>query len=259
MYHARAANLVWLVEKASTHRQVESIIAETLTSDVMDREALYHAFGTLWRLTGSLFPCQYARYSHLTYCIEDSNLPGFSLKVPLMIILDALKNDDPGLRRVGETWMRCSLRSYLRYRTSFVPLPSSDLSYCSSVLDPILYDLLDPSMKRISSVTKINGKELQGFSYERSFDQTYVNHLLETLLSVVKFGGQGFGKTARMNLVRRSHSSGLVDRILSGELHCFFTQLVRRLTCAYSSRIDRSQCYLPGRSFRGAHSVRGRL
>ena len=225
MYHARAANLVWLVEKASSHRQVESIIAETLTSsDVMDREALYHAFGTLWRLTGSLFRCQYARSSHLTYRIEDSNLPGFSLKVPLMIILDALKNDDPGIRRVGETWMRCSLRSYLRYSTSFVHLPSSDLSYYPSVLDPILYDLLDPSMKRIPSVTKINGKELQGFSYERSFDQTYVNHLLETLLSVVKFGGQGFGKTARMNLVRRSHSSGLVERILSGELLCFFKQ-----------------------------------
>jgi hypothetical protein len=55
MYHARAANLVWLIEKTSTHRQVESIIAETLTSpDLMDREALYHAFGALWRLTGSL-------------------------------------------------------------------------------------------------------------------------------------------------------------------------------------------------------------
>jgi hypothetical protein len=55
MYHARAANLVWLVEKTSTHRRVESIIAETLTSpDVLDREASYHAFGALWRLTGSL-------------------------------------------------------------------------------------------------------------------------------------------------------------------------------------------------------------
>jgi hypothetical protein len=159
-------------------------------------------------------------YSHLTHLIEDSNLPGFSLKVPLMIILDALKSDDPGLRRVGETWMRCSLKSYLRYGTPFSHLPSSYLSYCSSVLDPILCDLLDPSMRRISYVTKINGKELQGFSYERSFNQTYVNHLLETLLSVVKFGGQGFGKTARMNSVRRSHSSELVERILSGELRC---------------------------------------
>jgi len=54
MYHARAATLVWLVEKTSTHRRVESIIAETLTSPgVLDREASYHAFGALWRLTGS--------------------------------------------------------------------------------------------------------------------------------------------------------------------------------------------------------------
>lgn len=147
--------------------------------------------------------------------IEDSNLPGFSLKVPLMITLDTLKNDDPGLRRVGETWMRCSLRSYLRFSTSFSHLPPSDMSYRTSVLDPILYDLLDSSMKRIPFVTKINGRELQSLSYERPFDQAYVNHLLETLLSVVKFGGQGFGKTARMNSVRRSYSSELVERILS--------------------------------------------
>ena len=133
-----------------------------------------------------------------------------------MIILDTLKSDDPALRRIGETWMRCSLRSYLRYTTSLFRLPSSDLSYFS-VLDPILYDLLDPSVRRIPSATRINGKQLQSFSYERPFDQTYVNHLLETLLSVVKFGGQGFGKTARMSLVRKSHSSVLVERILSGE------------------------------------------
>jgi hypothetical protein len=61
MYHARAANLVWLVEKTSTHRRVESIIAETLASpNVLDREASYHAFGALWRLTGSpLSPLTY--------------------------------------------------------------------------------------------------------------------------------------------------------------------------------------------------------
>ncbi len=145
-----------------------------------------------------------------------------------MIILDALKNDDPGLRRVGETWMRCSLKSYLRYSTSFSNLSLSDSSYRISVLDPILYDLLDPSVKRISSVTKINGRELQSFSYERSFDQTYVNYLLETLLSVVKFGGQGFGKTARMNSVRRSYSSELVERILSGGSHCLLTLLTQQ-------------------------------
>jgi hypothetical protein len=54
MYHARAASLVWILEKTSTHHQVESIIAETLTSPRgPDSEASYHAFGNLWRLTGS--------------------------------------------------------------------------------------------------------------------------------------------------------------------------------------------------------------
>ena len=67
------------------------------------------------------------------------------------------------------------------------------------------------------STTKVNGKQLQGYSYERPFDQTYVNHLLETLLSVVKFGGQGFGKTARTSLVRRCQHSGFVERIQSGK------------------------------------------
>jgi hypothetical protein len=141
-----------------------------------------------------------------------------------MIILDTLKSDDPGLRRIGETWMRCSLRSYLRYAISLFHPPSSDISSKPSILDPILYDLLDPSVKRIPSVTKINGKPLQSFSYERSFDQTYVNHLLETLLSVVKFGGQGFGKTVRASPVRKSHSPELVERIISGELHRFPAQ-----------------------------------
>jgi len=37
----------------------------------------------------------------LTYRLEDSNLPGFSLKVPLIITLETLKNDDPTLRRIG--------------------------------------------------------------------------------------------------------------------------------------------------------------
>jgi hypothetical protein len=224
MYHARAANLVWLVEKSSAYRQVESIIAEILTSPDIDREASYHAFGALWRLTGSPPPTFVFWVQSLTHFIEDSNLPGFSLKVPLMIILDTLKSDDPGLRRIGETWMRCSLRSYLRYILSLFYLSLPDLSSRSSVLDPILYDLLDPSVKRIPSVTKVNGKQLQSFSYERQFDQTYVNHLLETLLSVVKFGGQGFGKTARTSSVRKSHSSELVERIISGELNRFLAQ-----------------------------------
>lgn len=32
-----------------------------------------------------------------------------------MIMLETLKSDNPGIHRMGETWMRCSLKSYIRY------------------------------------------------------------------------------------------------------------------------------------------------
>lgn len=47
--------------------------------------------------------------------IQDDNLlPGFRFKVPMMITLETLSSDDAAIRRIGETWMRCNLKSYLR-------------------------------------------------------------------------------------------------------------------------------------------------
>ena len=67
-------------------------------------------------------------------------------------------------------------------------------------------------------MTKLHGKELQAFSYERPFDQSYIRYLLETLLSVARLGGQGFSKTTRANHVRRSHHVDLTRRVEMGEL-----------------------------------------
>lgn len=77
---------------------------------------------------------------------------------------------------------------------------------------------MDPSIRRIPTTTQIRGRELQGFLYERSFDQRYTNHLLEMLLSIVRFGGQGFAKTARTTVIKRSHHGGLIERVESGKL-----------------------------------------
>ena len=81
------------------------------------------------------------------------------------------------------------------------------------VLDPILYELLDPSILRIPTTFKVRGREIPGFLYERPFDQSIVNHLLETLLSMVTFGGQGFAKAARTSSIKRSYHSGLMQRV----------------------------------------------
>ncbi|KAG6817586.1 hypothetical protein H0H87_006963 [Tephrocybe sp. NHM501043] len=183
VYHVRAVNLIWSLEAATTQPHVESILAQTMTSpESRNVHEAYEAFGVLWRLT------------------EDNLLPGFRFKVPMMIVLDTLKSEDPSRRRIGETWMRCSLKSYLR------------------VLDPILYELLDPSVRRIPSAVKVHGRELQVFFYERPFDQRYTNHLLDLLLSIIRFGGQGFAKTARSTPIRRSHHTGLVQRVESGAI-----------------------------------------
>ncbi|KAI0323044.1 Dopey, N-terminal-domain-containing protein [Amylostereum chailletii] len=216
-YHLRCVNLAWEFEGCTQGQHFESIIAQSLASpESRSNEGSYEAFGVFWRLT------------------EDNMLPGFHLKVPLMIVLDTLKNDDPSLRRIGETWMRCNLKSYLR------------------VLDPLLYDLLDPSLHRTPSVTRLHGKELPDFSYERPFDQTYIRYVLETLLSVVRFGGQGFGKTARSSHIRRSHHTGLVERVeLSGMTHADATYqdvLVEVLTRLLQSecKVKRVQTMVPG-------------
>ncbi|KAL0565856.1 hypothetical protein V5O48_016166, partial [Marasmius crinis-equi] len=177
-YHMRAVNLIWSLEASTVRPHVESILAQSLASpESRNVQEAYESFGVLWRLT------------------EDNLSPGFKFKVPMMIVLDTLKSEDPNLRRIGETWMRCNLKSYIR------------------VLDPILFDLLDPSIRRNPVTVKIGGRELPSYLYERPLDQRYAHHLLEMLLSIVRFGGQGFAKTARTSPVKRSQHAGLVERV----------------------------------------------
>ncbi|KAG2022683.1 hypothetical protein CC2G_000411 [Coprinopsis cinerea AmutBmut pab1-1] len=177
-YHARVVTLICGLETSTKGSHVESIIAQTMTSPESRNVAeAYEAFGILWRLT------------------DDSFLPGFRFKVPLMCVLETLKSNDPNLYRVGETWMRCSLKSYLR------------------LLDPILYDLLDPTILRTPHTFKVQKRELGGFLYERPFDQRLINHLVETLLSIVGFAGQGFSKAAVSSSIKRSLHPGLVQRV----------------------------------------------
>ncbi|KAI1794036.1 Dopey, N-terminal-domain-containing protein [Ganoderma leucocontextum] len=177
-YHTRVVNLIWSLERLGTQPHVESVIAQSLSARLpSELQDACEAFGVLWRLT------------------DDNMLPGVHLKVPMMSMLETLRSDDPKLRRIGETWMRCNLKSYLR------------------VLDPMLFDLLDPNIRYSPSTAVLKGKQLQGFDYERPFDQHYVNYLLETLLSVAKFGGLGFCKVARTTPISRSLHSALLQRL----------------------------------------------
>lgn len=109
-------HLIWNLEHVLKRPYVESVIAQSLTSpESRNIQERYEAFGVFWRLTGAPgFITPTSRYELIRSLSEDDMLPGFRFRIPMMMVLDTLKNDDPNLRRIGETWMRCSLKSYLR-------------------------------------------------------------------------------------------------------------------------------------------------
>lgn len=175
-YHVRVVQLLWDVQDIIPHHDFQSVIAKTLSSQKQGQGDAYEAFGVLWRLT------------------DDSLVPGYRCKMPLLIVLDTLRSEDMHVRRVGETWMRCSLKSYIR------------------VIEPVLFDLLDPAVKRSSATFTFNGRDTRGYTYERPIDQHKFIYILEALLSVVRYGGQGFGRVARTTLVQRTLYPGLMAR-----------------------------------------------
>lgn len=96
-YHVQAVSLIWAVQDISRFRHVEAAICHRLTTtDGRAKAEAFEAFGNLWRFT------------------EDSQLPGVKLSMAMRIMLDALHSSDLTVRRAGEAWMRCSLKSYVR-------------------------------------------------------------------------------------------------------------------------------------------------
>lgn len=96
--HVQAVSLLWALEDVSGFQLVESAICRRLCSKQEEqRMSAYEAFGNLWRFT------------------DDSHLPGVRLGIAMRIMLDALRSHDLATRRAGEAWMRCSLKSYLRW------------------------------------------------------------------------------------------------------------------------------------------------
>ena len=96
-FHMQAVALIWALEDLSKYKHVEAAICQGLTAkDLRTRSAAYEAFGNLWRFS------------------DDSLLPASRLSIPMRMMLDALRSDDLSTRRVGEAWMRCSVKSYLK-------------------------------------------------------------------------------------------------------------------------------------------------
>ncbi|KAI5481667.1 cellular morphogenesis-related protein [Pseudohyphozyma bogoriensis] len=181
-----SVQLMWGVEALSDCRHVESMISERLSSpNPAIRLPAFEAFGNLWRFT------------------EDSQLPGVVLRTPMFMMLDSLKADDLSTRRAGEAWMRCSLKSYLR------------------ILDPLLFTLLDPAIKQLPSTVTVAGVQLPILVYHSKFDQARVHHVLDDLLSLARFGGQGLIRIAKGSFLKHSLDPSFRERVRHSELETY--------------------------------------
>ncbi|KAK1927398.1 Dopey, N-terminal-domain-containing protein [Papiliotrema laurentii] len=145
-FHARAVELLWEANKLAEIHSLEKAISKQLSADPPSKAlASMEAFGTLWRLT------------------DDAMLPGEMFHVPIFLVLDALRSDDPETKSAAETWMRCNLKSYFR------------------ILDPILVRLVEsvPSHGGLPAPSPDIGSLL------------YLTRTLETLF---KLGGHNLSK-----------------------------------------------------------------
>ncbi|OCF39597.1 hypothetical protein I317_06612 [Kwoniella heveanensis CBS 569] len=165
-YHARAVELLWDYNQLAEVHTLENVIARRMNA-IPFSNAAFDAFGIFWRLT------------------DDSMLPGEIFNIPISIVIDALKNNDPDIQRQAETWMRCNLLSYFR------------------VLDPIICRLLDPSLR------------YEGSTYAGPVDLSLIKHHIESISTLFKFGGQGLSKACHATDIHQSVHPTLIQRSLT--------------------------------------------
>ncbi|KAJ3203652.1 hypothetical protein HDU82_006395 [Entophlyctis luteolus] len=100
IYHRRSVDLIWQLINIGDMGSylVENIIANFLSArDLQDLVTHQHRFGILWRLS------------------EKKQLEtGITFSRPLFLVLDALRSQNPFIRRSGETWLKTYVASYQR-------------------------------------------------------------------------------------------------------------------------------------------------
>ncbi|GAA5913260.1 Dop1p [Sporobolomyces salmoneus] len=178
--YVESVQLLWKIDALSETRSLESIISMQLASPAeAERLAAFEAFGNLWRFT------------------EDAQLPGMALRTPMLKMLDSLKAEELSTRRAAEAWMRCSLKSYIR------------------ILDPLLFSLLDSTISFRPRTVKVSETRIPILVYERSFDQNRIQHVLDNLLALARFGGQGFIRIAKSSWLKHTLDPALRERVMS--------------------------------------------
>lgn len=83
------------------------------------------------------------------------------------------------------------------------------------ILDPLLFTLLDPAIKQQPTIIKVAGVDIPVLVYQGKFDQARVHHVLDDLLSLARFGGQGLIRIAKGSFLKHSLDPNFRERVRS--------------------------------------------
>lgn len=94
---------------------------------------------------------------------------------------------------------------------------------------------------------KVDGVRLPILVYKNTFDQARVHHVLDDLLSLARFGGQGFIRIAKGSFLKHTLDPAFRERVRSCELAWKGGRIrAPRLTFAFSAAELDTQTYLDG-------------
>lgn len=100
------------------------------------------------------------------------------------------------------------MRRYLSRRIKLETKPS-----IARILDPLIFTLLDPAIQQESTTITVADVQLPILVYHQTFDQALIHHVLDDLLSLAKFGGQGFIRIAKGFHLKHTLDTKLRDRV----------------------------------------------
>lgn len=87
-----------------------------------------------------------------------------------------------------------------------------------------MFTLLDPAIKHHAIDVTVAGLELPILVYQNTFDLARIHHILDDLLSLTRFGGQGFVRIAKGSFLKHTLDPSFRDRVRACENLLFFRE-----------------------------------
>lgn len=211
LLHMRTVELLWLLTDASLPHQIETILSNYLIhqpgQDDLERLVNYEKFGIIWELSENMSTASAAEEASVVFTR------------PMFLMLDLLREGASPLdRRAGETWIRCHLKSYVRLLEPFLMRMLDKQITRRSVEYAVQWEhqtLLNSSKKKQTEDGATKVTQIPYYVYLKPFDTEVIDYMLNTLNTLITFGGLNVLKTCKNHIV---DSEGLIAKAAQASL-----------------------------------------